>query len=170
MTKKKTEIVENNSEYGTCWFCKERPAEDKAAFGVQMHADVTREYVGAVRQTQWRRITVPVPRCTRCKSVHNRFRLWTMLGTVLGAICGGAILVWFISADTAEPLGTVAAVITLVAVFGCFAAGPVIVYAIHRRRTPKGVKLTAWTGKNYPEVKRLKSEGWKLGGKPGYFE
>lgn len=162
MTEKKTGIVENNSESGTCWFCKEHPAEQKAAFSVQMHRDVTHSYILGGRRVDWRRITVSVPRCKRCKSVHTRFKLLIVFGTLLGAIGAGALLVWFISAGI-QSWGA------LVAIFGCFAVGVGIGYAIHWRISPKGIKLMS-AGKGSPEVKRLKSEGWKLGAKPGFFE
>ena len=61
------EIVRNNIQGSLCWFCKEEPAVEDAAYGVAMYGNVRQ--VGI--QVQWQHGTIPIPRCTACKEVHE---------------------------------------------------------------------------------------------------
>ena len=146
-------IVEGNLEYDTCWFCKRHGDTDKAALEVKMNGDVTRTPTYNGTHIAWRTLTVRVPRCSACKSIHNGDRkagylvglAFGLLVFVIGMASGA---VWFASL-----------------IFGgiCFAIGYGIGFGISRSRS--SIK-----GENYKneftEVKEKLSGGWSMGEKP----
>lgn len=144
------EIVKNNLERGTCWFCKKRPAVDKAVIEVKMHGDVTRTPAWQGTNIQWRHITLEVPRCTQCKSAHVRTTALRVIGVVMGIIFG------LISCTATDNAG---AGIGILAV--CIGLG----FGIPALTKPAGMKSDD-DYKEFPDIKKLLSQGWQPGEKP----
>jgi hypothetical protein len=147
---KNIEIDKGNLEYSTCWFCKKRPAEDKAVAEVKMHGDVTRTPTFEGTHIEWRKITVKVPRCKQCKSVHSRE---TSIKVSLPIV--GFILAWVVGAAVNNGWAGFGVFVA------CFAAGFIIPLVTR----PSGMKPDSYK-REFSSVKELKSQGWEFGEKP----
>lgn len=149
------EIANSNLLYTTCWFCNRNRGDDNSVAPIKMHGNISRTSSWSGTEVRFHKITIPVPRCTECKSAHNRYKAFVFLGGAVGALGGFGVCVplssgenWYIG------------VITL-AICVCIGLG--IGYALGRpssRIKPESSK------KNFPEVKRMQSEGWSIGEKP----
>ncbi len=65
--------IEYHSMYKTCWFCKKNTCVDSAGIEVKMHGNVRKEWAGYnMTRTVWNYVTIKVPRCTECKTIHSR--------------------------------------------------------------------------------------------------
>jgi len=119
-----------------------------------MYANVTRSggYV------YFHKITVGVPRCTRCKSSHARRRISAIWGVVSGAVLG-SLATYGIGVVAYPDSGGV----SLIAIPVGILAGYLIGCAIGQ--LPSGVKPES-SKKKFPRVKTMQSEGWMLGEKP----
>jgi len=144
------EIVKNNLERGTCWFCKKRPAVDKAAIEVKMHGDVTRTPTWQGTHMEWQHVTLEVPRCKQCKSAHVHTTALRVIGVVMGIIFG------LISCTATDNAG---AGIGILAV--CIGLG----FGIPALTKPAGMKSDN-DYKEFPDIKKLLSQGWEFGEKP----
>lgn len=144
------EIDKTNVQYGNCWFCNKHPADDKAVCEVKMFGDVTRTPTYQGTQVKWQKVTIRVPRCKQCKSAHGRNTFLGCSGLVLGVA-----LAWL--AGTAAKNGWVGFFIFAL----CGAAG----FIVPNVTKPAGMKPEDY-GKEFPAVKKLKSQGWAYGDKP----
>jgi hypothetical protein len=153
--------LEYQEEFGTCWFCKERPAERGAETEVKMHGNVTRTPTWQGTHIQWRTSTISVPRCHSCKEAHEGMGTWVLAGGVTGLLIGmGAC---WVAANLASKADTDAAgIVSFLIGAGLFT---LIGYLCGLARFPKGIKHES--AKNeFPAVKRKKAEGWEFGEKP----
>jgi hypothetical protein len=142
-------------QYGTCWFCRERPSEDTAAVEIKMYGEVTRTF----GRIQWRYTTLKVPRCSECKSIHSQMNHFIKIGSGVGAMVG---------------IGGCTAVINAVKdgggfgfflFLGCILLGLGIGWRFDRARFPEGIKPESHKTQ-FASVQKLLSEGWKFGEKP----
>jgi hypothetical protein len=138
------EITNMNLSYSICWFCKNSPSEEKAVLEVKMYGNVT-VYGNQIR---WRRLSVNVPRCSRCKSIHRRKVKFGWLGAGLGIV-----LAIFIGSNINGLAGFLAFIISLT------------IGLVAGRRRPKGVRAEGYK-EEFPNVQKLTSEGWKIGDRP----
>jgi hypothetical protein len=154
--------VKRNLEYATCWFCKQNPADDKAALEVEMFGDVHLIPTWQGTKITWRHGTVRVPRCAKCKSAHVREEACATVGGLLGFVLGigASILIAKIVRD--RDLRVVGC---LAAPFGLVGIGNVIGAAIGAALRPKGVKPES-AMREFPRVKQLLSQGWNFGKRP----
>jgi len=143
-------IIRNNLEQGTCWFCKKRPAADKAVVEVKMHGDVVRTRTWGGTNIQYRHITIKVPRCEQCKSAHSHHNAPAIAGWILAFVLGG------ISCGATENMGVG---------IGVFAACIGLGYGISALLKPSGIKSDK-DYKEFPAIVEFLSRGWKFGEKP----
>lgn len=155
------DVVKSNLVYGTCWFCKQNPADDKSALDVKMYGDVNQIPTWQGTQITWRHGTVNVPRCAQCKSAHDREDTWAGVGALLGGILGiGGCMAIVSSAESEDAwVGGLGVLVALVFVGGVVGA------AIGAALRPKGVKPES-AKSEFPSVKQLLSKGWQFGEKP----
>ena len=143
-------IDRNNIEYGNCWFCKKRPAVDKAAVEVKMHGDVTRTPTLQGTNIQWQHNTIKVPRCEQCKSGHGRNKAPQIVGVIVAFILGPVTC----GATNGSGWG-------IVVFLACIGLG----FGISALTKPTGMKSEDYK-KEFPYIKELLSQGWVFGEKP----
>jgi hypothetical protein len=72
---KNYEIFKSNVEFdrvhNTCFFCSENKADKRSFVEVKMHGDVRTYNYGDYSRTTWSHITFEVPRCEKCKALHE---------------------------------------------------------------------------------------------------
>ncbi|MEV5824143.1 hypothetical protein AB0L25_01050 [Spirillospora sp. NPDC052242] len=154
------ETVGENRLYATCWFCRENPADDDAAYEKQMHGDVQQQVVGYYParqiQTTWRKLTARVPRCAACAAAHrSRGRNVTgfgCLGTAGTLALGIALIV-----AGAPP------VVPFLLIFAAFIGFFVVMASGNVDGLPK--KAHATLG-DWPPIREQLAAGWAFGEKP----
>jgi hypothetical protein len=151
--------------FNNCWFCGENPAEDQAAVDVKMYGDVNVEYTWTGKRVTWRHGTVKVPRCGRCKVIHDHTENCRVFGCALGVLVGfagcAAITGVLWQPDSAGWILLGCAIVLVVATI----IGALVGVAIGDSYRPVGVKRLA-AKSDYPLVKQLLDEGWKFGERP----
>jgi len=149
------ETNKGNMLHRTCWYCKKNPADESSAVEVKMHGEVTRTRTYLRTNIQWRKMNIKVPRCTECKSIHEKKsqkKFWGGLGIFAGIIL--AILV-----GTLTESGWAAFFVLVV----CITAG----FVIPAVTQPKTLEIKAygyWS--EFPQIKRQQAQGWAIGEKP----
>jgi hypothetical protein len=146
------EIARKNMAEKLCWFCEKRPRDDKSAISIEMYGNVqkTREWNGV--RTQWNNLTVTVPRCKKCKAVHNQAKLLMVMLLLTWTALGG--LIYKLSASK------------MIALLILVVLGLVLAFSVNRKfHGSKSVKLYA-AYKDYTVIKQLQEEGWCIGSKP----
>lgn len=142
-------------EYNNCFFCKENPPDDSAAVEQQMHGEVER-YGGKI---YWRYLTVKVPRCTKCKSAHNRITALSWIGALIFGVFGFSQCVSIMNADEDMWFGALLA-------FGFITSiGAGLGYLIGRFTSPKNTKPKSHYS-NFSRIKELLNMGWSYGSQP----
>jgi hypothetical protein len=63
--------IEFDRLYTTCFFCSENKTNNRSAVDVKMHGDVHYYTFGNTTRTTWSHITITVPRCEKCKALHD---------------------------------------------------------------------------------------------------
>lgn len=147
-----------------CWFCEAAPARETSAAIVEMHkggfvAKGTEYYVMDTT-------SLSVPRCERCKSVHDRVEGHVAKGGVVGLIFGLIIALWtmlfYLGVDSIKDNRRL--LLVIICIFGM--AGGIVAWAtIGRLTIPKDVKDQRAREK-HPLVQQKVREGWKVGHKP----
>lgn len=146
------EIARKNMAENLCWFCEQRPRDDKSAVSIEMYGNVQRIQEWNGIRTQWNNLTVKVPRCKQCKSVHVKAKLLTVMLLLAWTALSG--LVYKLSASN------------LIALFILIVLGLVLAFGVNRKfHAGKSVKLYA-AYKDYTVIKQLQGEGWCIGSKP----
>jgi len=164
MPKKKTGNVEEISDYGTCWFCGERPSEAKATYQAKMHYEIDRKSTLEGTKVKYQRTTVPVPRCARCKRAHIYDSMIWGFSLGLGFVAGLAFWIWrMLSEEGTSAAGNVLAAVIIILIG--LVAGGIIGGILHWLTSSKEVKPTEEAG-DFPEVKKLRAEGWQMGKEP----
>ena len=155
-----------------CWFCGGKAEIDRAV-SVIMEKSISYEShdYGSVAYSshKFRETTVSVPRCSRCKNVHERWNRWMERGITYALValplltltnCGFAM-------HRGEPFWPWVGRGLLLILGGVFffagvgaAAGFV---------WPTGRVRRVWHGKQHPSVLQLMKEGWLPSGNQDYF-
>ncbi|MFV2213258.1 hypothetical protein ACFHW2_23925 [Actinomadura sp. LOL_016] len=158
--RKNIDTVGENRLYATCWFCRENPADEDAAYEKKMHGDVQQQVVGYYParqiQTTWRKLTARVPRCDACAAAHkDRGRKVTGLG------CGANVVVLVVAvaliAAGAPPLLPIGLIfLDVIGFFVVMASGNV-------DGLPKQAHATLG---EWPPIREQLAAGWQFGEKP----
>lgn len=146
-----------------CWFCEEAQSDRASSALVEMHQG---GFVG--KSTEYRvrdRTTLCVPRCSACKSVHDRVEGRVAKGGVSGLLLGviAAFFAFYYFSDPLSINDDLRKLVVLIAVFGMI--GGIIGWTFGRTLIPKGMKDQRAREK-HPSVQRMIQEGWKVGPKP----
>lgn len=147
-----------------CWFCEAASAHETSAAIVEMHRGGF-----ASKGTEYHvmdRTSLSVPRCERCKSVHDRVERHVAKGGVAGLIIGLIAALWtllfYLGIDSIKDNRRL--LLVIVCIFGM--AGGLVAWAvIGRLIIPKDVKDQRAREK-HPLVQQKVREGWKIGLKP----
>ncbi|MET0647402.1 MAG: hypothetical protein ABW208_12325 [Pyrinomonadaceae bacterium] len=158
----------------TCWFCGRRPPDRDSASEWEMHREtgVKDDEVASIARPEWEPVTVPVPRCAECKRAHERRETFVDKGWKTGLLVGvlvavAALLAGLLSVTVAGLAFIVRrAVICVPAiVFGCAVAGGLVGWLFGKSSLPPGVRDQG-TATLHPNIRRMESQGWKIGAKP----
>ena len=152
--KENIEIVKNNLRWSVCWFCGENPAEDDATLEVKMYGEVTRNLTFRGVRIQWRQVTVRVPRCNTCRSVHQREEVCLAVGGIAGFALGMGGCIAVEGGGSGFVFFVVSAVLSTA-----------IGWAIGRFSSPKGTKPETAQAE-FPGVLEMKAKGWEIGERP----
>lgn len=144
--KSEIDILANNIEYASCWFCRASPPDEHSKAVVMMHGNVLR--IGT--KIQWKKLPIMVPRCKQCKNAHMVQRRLRWGGAVVGIVLG--IITWIISVNFLVGVGTFC---------GCWGLG----YLISLILFPKGIKPES-SKKGFRGVIDAQLKGWVIGEKP----
>jgi hypothetical protein len=153
------DIVRKNHEtkqlQKMCWFCKKSKAETSANIAVEMYGNVTRErqFLGPT-QIRWNHLKIDVPRCSSCKSIHERIS-WEWMIAVASVFIGGISSSWIASDADFFFLGAIIG-------FAIGLTGLIIIYIKFKK--PKTASLS--TKDCFPQIKELQAEGWRFGSRP----
>lgn len=141
-------------QYGICWFCRSRPQDNASTVNVKMYGNVATDfhYWGIIKR--WQKLSINVPRCKQCRWAHISVHIRQVLIITLFLILGSLLVV---VADMGLNNGWLGfAFLLILAIIGAFIAKrikPKIIY-------PEDFK------KQFPDVQKLISQGWKFGNKP----
>ncbi len=166
------EIVTSNLEYhqtyGTCWFCKTNPPDEKATIEVKMHGNVVRT---SYRVT-WNHNTFKVPRCVLCKyrntSKQNLIG-FTVLGAVIGFFAAIAVAV-NLNSDSASSFGFCLTWIS-VGLLSHIITRSIITHSAKNKTFPDSINQNVKTlglnaKKSFPPIRDRLKEGWTWGERP----
>lgn len=153
------EIVKENITYEQanryCWFCKTRPYDDFAKIEVEMYGDVQRNYPNIT----WRKISVTVPRCSHCKSVHAS-------NQNSDAACGCLITLVVIGVIVCMFAYTKFWVLWLIAGIAVITVLCVLFTKAQKRKDPNKETAPESAKMNFPLVKEFTNKGYNLGTAP----
>lgn len=158
---------ENISNYeAVCWFCEKEPPDNNAAVEVEMYheRDVTRDYMGDNTNITWNKLNLKVPRCLRCKNVHEMVLIISYAVSIPFCILG-LFVCSLIFEDTVDSWAGV----LFITMFFC-----VIPFIIMKEGIcegcilpKKGIKLEE-SKEKFPGVTELRKKGFKIGTPSAY--
>jgi hypothetical protein len=147
-----------------CWFCRDFAANHGSSATVDMHAG---GFVGKSREYLVREeCELSVPRCERCKSVHDRIEGYVGKGGLLGLLIGVVVALLYVyqsGFDAIAEKGTWKGALVILAVFGMI--GGIAAWTLGRLAVPKGVKDQR-AREQHPLIQQRIQPGWKIGPKP----
>jgi hypothetical protein len=142
---------------GTCWYCRTLPAKDDTVAKLKMSSRKTEE-TGKYIKTTTRETTVEIPRCSECKSKHNKARTIERLAYIGGTLatfgsCGGISVggTYLFPATPGAPWWLLIAV-GVVVVLGSVIAGQIM-----SGRALEGTR--PFLAETHPAVRMLETEG-----------
>jgi hypothetical protein len=144
-------IVDGNERFGTCWFCEQNPAVEKAYHPVTMFGDVTRNPTYNGVRVEWKKNEVKVPRCEACRDAHTSAEATGCLGAIFGVVAFGAG--FFVP----DPYGGWLVTLGL-SLF--------VLLVITVRKGKLGDARPATHAQTFPVVKELQAKGWQFGAGP----
>lgn len=152
--KKAKELLEICNSH-MCWFCKGKKNRVNKSVPVEMkmHKVTDRMY----NQIRWQTISIPVPRCDRCKNAHKRTNTFAGIGGVIGGLIGLGPCI-----ATTNDGYWLGGLIVLVAAAFIMAGIGHIIGRIQFRKDVRGE--SDW--KDASIIKQAQAEGWILGEKP----
>ena len=162
-----------------CWFCKSRPSFDGSTVVLKMHGNVVRTRVaGNKTQVQWQNLSIEVPRCSICKSGHDKAKSIEGIGWLIGIVVSIPVVIAILAPMLGGYKGPIPVVIPL-NLAGVFLVLGLIVLPFVIVATPFGL-IGKWIGRltlpsgttpedqkdKFPSVETMKNQGWKVGEKP----
>jgi hypothetical protein len=155
--------------YSTCWFCGKNRPTDLAGMGVDMHGEITRDYMS--NRVQWKYRTINVPRCLPCRDVHkkpteeDRLFLCQLVGYIPSAIVIIRLIIGTYHDDKA-----IVGIIIIGALLAQIPANLIgkLLYSIYRKiYPPKKTDIKPEKDRyNFPDIVKLKNNGWAYGEQP----
>lgn len=138
-----------------CWFCGTHPAELNSAVKVKMHRATDREYNYPTRTVFYNKTTINVPRCKKCKSIHLKQLILSIIGSVVTFFIAHGLLYFYFRLKNEQMRSSIEITVAFMSFF------------IFPRFVPgaSGVKRERNKFK-YPDVQYFKKNGWKIGKKP----
>jgi len=137
-----------NGDIDVCHYCGKRRVHPLASYKINMSM-----FVGETANTRtYNRVSVKIPRCPFCASVHRKQNTITTLSTIAGFILGLLVSVLYLG-ENAGKMGVLVIAVTL---FGGICAYGTC-RAIHYYSKPKGVS----DKKKHPFIYSLKRLGFK---------
>jgi hypothetical protein len=133
-----------------------------------MHGEVTREWVGNANRVKWKTSTLKVPRCVRCKGVHDRTSSISEKSALFGAVAAGiTILALFFGSGGSKDGGAFVG-LGCGGLIACGIAAGLFAYfgtAYSRATSPSGVKAEEYKA-SFPSILEAQRQGWGIGAKP----
>lgn len=158
---------QRNQEEGTCFFCGKEKPDPAKAIEVKMYGDVQRKRISFdFTEITWRRLTINVPRCGNCASIHDGYVwhsglagliIWALLLSIVVAFLP---IVWPYSRGYLGSRLFLGGVLAYIVVNNSFYISSMV-----EKFILNGIKKEedAWL---FSAVKNLLAEGWKFGEKP----
>ncbi len=142
--------LEDSKKDALCHFCGLRPGEDACVSELAMYGDVSRSY----NKVHYRTLSISVPRCRTCKEKQGSASslgcgLW-VASAIIGALIGAAMT---------KDGGFVGGFVGLLVGFAIFAIS---------KHQGDSAGPNGGPG-NYPAVKKMLAQGWKIGNSPGKY-
>jgi predicted Zn finger-like uncharacterized protein len=163
-----------------CFFCQNNAAHEEAFYPSPMFKviDTKKGWGGTINRMDgaliavalgkiiyYQVMTEKVPRCEQCKSWHDRNERYKKKSYIIGAIAGASLaILCVLVARGFRPSNLLVALIAggVGSIFGVL-IGPFFAFLIARK--PSGVQVISYH-KQFPGIKQLETQGWKLGIKP----
>ena len=150
--KKRIEVdmatIKDSKHDSLCHFCGLRPGADASVSKLAMYGDVNRMF----NQVNYRTLSISIPRCKTCKEKQDSASnlgcgLW-VASIIIGALIGAAM-----TRDGGKIAG---------GTLGFIVGWVVFLINLHQGDSagPNGGP------KNYPAVKKMLAQGWKIGDRP----
>lgn len=155
-------IVKRNRDSTLCFFCGENEGGKGLGIERKMFGDVNRNPTFKngrfVTEMTWRKRTITVPRCPRCKAAQGKAAAWTALAIITSILTG--IVSCAVAAD--QPDGDGIAALML---FAFSIVGSIVGSFLARNYYRKNIK-PAGHANQYPEIKDQLKAGWQFGTEP----
>jgi hypothetical protein len=150
----------------TCWYCQSSAQPDAVDdVGLFKDVQVTRDSY-FTKNVKWTRLTVPVPRCRRCKGRHQLGERGSNLFTVLGILGGGAGGLFYNGSKghLFSPIGDALVATGIGAGAGFLICG--VLGLIFARVAVLGATRPQSSNLECPLIQARLTEGWKVGQPP----
>lgn len=161
--------LKNKSDFGTCFYCQQRPPDEAASVKVDIYGNVQREpvfhpifktLVGT--RVSWQRGAIKIPRCAVCANTHSRMKGCFWFGIFLGFLLGALALCFLISGcQPYHDMGAVAVIVGVAAIGLAWFLGRWFAEVIR----PPGLKYESCKERRL-FVNRLLPAGWHIGTGP----
>ncbi len=150
----------------SCWYCNKKPSHPSAGVRVELHRKAGQDVDGlplvfTETTTYFYKKEVEIPRCLDCQSVHSQSS--SFFDFLVGTITVGSGIVAGLGIGALLHITWLAIILGILVGMsvGLFAAGKHYKHKPQLRET-KGL----YHYQNYPSVKSLKAQGWKIAGFP----
>jgi predicted Abi (CAAX) family protease len=130
----------------TCWFCKRNPADYSRPYIIPIHKTLEETIGARSYRATYRKSTVNIPRCRKCRTIHTATKIAKIIGYCLVVIAIGMGM-WQPSTPDLERTAGILFLATLILLIG-------------------GRMIQRHYLKTHPELARLLKGGWKLGEEP----
>ena len=157
-------IVRSNRDMKICFFCGENDLDEKCGIEKKLFGDVERtpnfNIIGMRTGTKitWRKRTVIVPRCLRCKKAQSLSVGWTVAAVITSIATG--ITACAIQSDVAGADG-----LNVLMLIGFSVGGSVLGGILSPRYFRKNIRPEGHADK-YADVQELLKKGWRFGTEP----
>jgi hypothetical protein len=147
-----TATLSENKKASTCYFCGVNASEESACYELDMYGDVVREY----GKINYRKISVPIARCSKCKKIHDTAE--SVRIATAWVICVIASIIGFVNYGWLGGIGLGIVGVALGAIVATILQGISVgimkISGVHK------------SPKKHPEVKNLKLKRWEIGEAP----
>ncbi len=146
----------------SCWFCRGSVQEEKSFQTQTLYRITRRRHIyavfGFIVRTQYETTAVRIPRCGHCQRIHDR-KSYTLTGS-------GLVVGFLFTMVLALQSGGGALLSIMLSAFAAYITGGLLGWIDY---------YTPWYGtkslshqQEFPSMRRLLDEGWKVGDEPPY--